>query len=354
MSAANNSERTRSEIKIGLDKSFMNHAKLRLIKLALIGFFFAIPTLSFAQIESDSIHEIEVRLKSGTRPCAGVRVRLMRPSGMMTVGETYSSQDGQARFINLLPGEYIIETGANENFEATATRVSVTPIEFKTPRPMRLQVMIDVPARKTDAVSAPGIVLADVDLNIPEAAVKHYRKGIEAQRAGKSDEALKEFKAAAEAHSKFYSARLELGRELRAQKRFAEAEEALRPLEAIAPKRAEPLVEHAIVLMVLRRQKDAARELQKAIEMEETNWAAHLYIGWALLDDEPEKAEQHFTRAIQLNEQKAAQAHLSLARLAYKKGLRDDAIKHLEAYLAIAPDAPDSAAVRKLLGQLRK
>jgi tetratricopeptide (TPR) repeat protein len=141
---------------------------------------------------------------------------------------------------------------------------------------------------------------------------------------------------------------------LRAQKRFNEAEEALRPLLEIAPRRAEPRIELAIVLLVLRRQKDSARELRKAIELEEASWVSHLYLGWALLEDEPDQAELHFTRALELDEQRAAQAHLSLARLAHGRKMKQDAIRHLEAYLTLAPDAPDANAVRKLLGQIRK
>jgi tetratricopeptide (TPR) repeat protein len=317
-------------------------------------FFWLFLPSSFAQVASDSIHRIEVRLKAGSLQGGGVRVRLLRRSGMMVVAETFSTQDGHARFINLTPGEYIVETGESEGFEATSTIVSVLPVEFKKPRPLQVNVTVDLPARKQPVMSAPGVVMADADLNVPASALKHYRKGLEAQRSGKTSDAIKEFKAAVEAHPKFYSARLELSRGLRAEKRFQEAEEWLRPLAEIAPKRAEPRIEHGIVLLALGRRKEAADQLRKALELEEANWITHLYLGWALLEDEPERAEQYFSRALELNEQKAAQAHLSLARLVYRKGLRQDAIRHLEAYLALAPDAQDANAVRKLLSQLRK
>jgi tetratricopeptide (TPR) repeat protein len=215
-------------------------------------------------------------------------------------------------------------------------------------------VTVDLAGRKRPPSPAPGVISADTDLDVPEAALKHYRKGVEALGAGKTSEAIKGFKVAVEAHPRFYAARLELGRVLRAQKRFNEAEEALRPLLEIAPRRAEPRIELAIVLLVLRRQKDSARELRKAIELEEASWVSHLYLGWALLEDEPDQAELHFTRALELDEQRAAQAHLSLARLAHGRKMKQDAIRHLEAYLTLAPDAPDANAVRKLLGQIRK
>ncbi|HJU56919.1 MAG TPA: tetratricopeptide repeat protein [Pyrinomonadaceae bacterium] len=304
--------------------------------------------------QSDSIHEVEVYLRARSASVNGVNVRLIRQSGMMPVANTFSNQDGRIKFTGLLPGEYVVETSESDKFEATATRVTVRPIEFTEPKPTSVSVYIDLPARKGPEQAAPGVVLADVDLKVPDAALKRYRKGMEALRAGNRDDATEEFKAAVNAYPQYYAARLELGRQLRAQLLFDEAEAALRPLGEIAPKRAEPRIEYAIVLLALKRPKEAAGQLRKALELEETNWVTHLHLGWALLETEPAEAERYFRRALELDERKAAQAHLSLARLAYAKGQRQDSIRHLEAYLTLAPDAPDAPAVRQLARQLRR
>jgi Tfp pilus assembly protein PilF len=328
-----------------------NRKSLRVASLLACVLLFACSSL--AQ-NSDAIHEIEVLLRARGAQVSGVRVRLLRESRMQPITETYSRQDGQIRFSGLLPGDYVVETGESENLEATATRVTIIVPHaiFGKPTSQRVTVSVDIPVRKVAAIPSPGVVLADVDQNVPEAASKHYRKGLEEQRAGKN--AAKEFKAAIVAYPKYYAARLELGRELRTQKRFSEAEEALRPLGEIAPKHAEPHVEYGMVLLALSRPREAAVELRKALALEEANWATHLNLGWALLTDEPAEAESHFTRALELDEKKAAQAHLSLARLAHMRGMRQQSIRHLEAYLKLAPDAPDASAVRKLLDQLRK
>ena len=307
-----------------------------------------------AAAQSDSIHEVEVHLRARGDSVNGVHVRLIRQSGMMPVADTFSNQDGRIRFTGLLPGEYTVETVESDKFEATATRVTVRPIEFTEPKPTSVSVYIDLPARRQPDVAAPGVVLADVDLKVPEAALKRYRKGMEFLRVGNRDEAVEEFRAAVKGYTQYYAARLELGRQLRAQLQFNEAEEALRPLGDIAPKRAEPRIEHAIVLLALKRPAEAAAQLRKALELEEANWVTHLHMGWALLETETAEAVRHFKRALELDEQKAAQAHLSLARLAYAGGSRADSVRHLETYLALAPDAPDAPAVRRLLGQLKK
>ena len=311
---------------------------------------------SRAQGSSDAIHEVEVLLRARGGQVGGVRVRLLRESRMLPIGETFSGQGGEVRFSNLLPGDYIVETIENESFEATVTRVSIVVAEggFGKPMPRRFSVTVDLPVRKQPGPGAPGVVMADVDLKVPEAALRHYRKGSEALRAGKKTDAVKELKAAVEAYPNYYAARLDLGRELRAEKLFPEAEDMLKPLGKIAPTHPEPLVEYAMVLLALGRAKEAASQLRKALEMEEANWATHLYLGWALLETEPAEAERHFARALELDERKAAQAHLSLARLAHSRRDRQEAVRHLEAYLALAPDAADADVVRKLLAQLRK
>jgi tetratricopeptide (TPR) repeat protein len=320
----------------------------------LCGLFLTCQSLAQTSSESDAIHELEVQLRARGEQVGGVRVRLLNQSRMLTIADTFSGREGQLKFVNLLPGEYLVETSENDRFEATVTRVTIIPIDFRKPRATHVIARIDLPPRKFPGLPPPGVVMADVDVNVPEAALKHFRKGAEALRLGKTGDAVKELKAAIEAHPKFYTARLELGRELRAEKHFDEAEETLRPLGEIAPRRAEARIEYAIVLLGLGRSKDAASELRKALVLEEANWVTHLHLGWALLKDEPTEAEKHFTRALELDERKAAQAHLSLARLAHMRGMRPEAIRHLEAYLALAPEAPDADAVRKLLNQLRK
>lgn len=308
-----------------------------------------------AAAQSDAINEIEVYLKARDASVAGVRVRLITQRGLIPVADTFSGQEGQLRFTGLLPGEYILETGESDKFEATATRVTIETIKILgRPKSMRETVRVELPARRPSDTAAPGVVMADVDLKVPEAALKRYLKGMEALRAGNRDDATGEFKAAVKAYPQYYAARLELGRQLCAQHLFKEAEEAFRPLGELAPKRSEPRIEYGIVLLALKRPNEAAGQLRKALELEEANWVTHLHLGWALLEAEPEEAERYFRRALELDERKAAQAHLSLARLAYAKGLRQDSINHLEAYLTLAPDAPDVPAVRRLLGQLQK
>lgn len=300
--------------------------------------------------ENEVVHQIEGRLQFKTGTVAGLRVRLLRRDSLEPVGDTFSHPDGSFAFTRVSDGDYLVETFETETLEATSTEVILRP---RPRRPISFNVFIDIPSKSAPAKTPAGVVAADVDLNVPKDASKHYRNGLKALKSGDSQTAVTELRKAIAAYPNYFAARLDLGRELRIEKRFQEAEDVLSPLTGIAPRRAEPRLEYGIVLLELKRPEQAATELRESLKLEEANWATHLYLGWALLESQPQEAETHFKRALELDERKAARAHLALARLADAQGMRQIAIVHLEAYIALMPNAADTDAARKLADHLR-
>jgi Tfp pilus assembly protein PilF len=314
----------------------------------------ALTTIGSAYTQSDSAgvyHDIEGILHFSHGRAGGVQVRLYRQSGFRLIAETFSRTEGQFSFKRVVEDEYVVETRETDKFEATSTSVAVRP--FPRNRPTTFYVMVDVPLKRIAARPAPGVVAADVDLNVTKEARKHFDAGMKAIAAGNSEKGIAELEAAIAAYPAYYAARLELARELRAQKRYDESEETLKPLLESAARRVEPRVEYGILLITAGRRDEAVTELNKALEIEEPNWAIHFYLGWALLEKNGEQAKHHFERALVLDERKAARAHLPLARLANEKGERQTAIKHLDAYVAAAPKAADAEQARKLAERLR-
>lgn len=297
------------------------------------------------------IHQIEGRIISRSGEVRGLRVRLLKSPDREPIAETFSRPEGRFVFRPLVQGEYLVETFESETFEATLTPVTIFPPHKDYP--MTVNFVVELPLKPPPAAVKPGVVAADVDLNVPKAALKRYRAGMEALGKGEAARAVEELRAAVDLFPDYYAARIELGRELRIQKRFQEAEEVLQPLARIAPRRAEPRIERGIVLLELGRRSEAVDELQAALKLQEDNWAAHLYLGWALLEGNEERAELHFKRAVEIDEQRAARAHIALARLADARGQRQLALDHLDAYLELAPKANDAAAVRALAARLR-
>ena len=298
-------------------------------------------------------HRIEGRIQQRNRSVDNIQVRLFKMPEMQPVGDTFTRQDGQFMFQRIPTGDYLVETFETEKYEATQTSVSVYPRDLLEPRPTSATVFIDLPLKSSPARVAPGEVSADVDLDVPKKALKHYKDGMKKLEKRESAQGITELQTAIEMYPTYYAARLELGRELRLRKRFQEALEIIQPLMRIAPRRAEPHIEHGIILLALERREESVNEFNAALRLGEANWAAHLYLGWALLEQDGTKAEAYFQRALKLDEEKAARAHLALARLAEAKGERLLALDHLDAYLSLAPQAHDAEATRKLAERLR-
>ncbi|CAN5807151.1 hypothetical protein BH20ACI3_BH20ACI3_17840 [soil metagenome] len=300
--------------------------------------------------QSDTIyHKIEGRIQFRIDGVGNLRVRLLRD--FRPVGETFTRPEGQFNFNMLLEGDYIVETFETEKYEATSASLVVRPVVRGRTEVFR--VFVELALKPPPARVAPGVLAADIDLDVPKAARKHYSAGLKALKEGNTERGIKELQTAVNLYPQYYGARLALGLELRVQKQYEKAAEVLRPLHEIAPKRAEPLVQHAAALLALGRRDEAIEELNNAVGLEGENWAAHFYLGWALLESAGDMAEPHLKRALILGEHKAARAHLALARLANAKGQQQLAIDHLEAYLKLAPHGDDAEFARRLVQTLR-
>lgn len=301
----------------------------------------------------NALHQIEGRVRSQAAELRGIHVKLVLASDMRTITETFTTAEGRFIFKSLREGDYLVETMETDLFEATSTKVSLYPPIRTAPTPNLVMLLVDVPLKSAKKQTL-GVITADVDLNVPKDAQKHYRAGMKALESADSQRAVAELQKAIAVYPKYYAARLALGRELRLQRKFDEAANVLESLPQIAPGRAEPRIEYGIVLLNLKRRPEAARELNEAIRLEEASWAAHLYLGWAVLENDEKTASKHFKRALELDEQKAARAHIALGQIANNEGRREEALKHLVAYLTLVPNASDAEAVRKLAETLRK
>ena len=108
-------------------------------------------------------------------------------------------------------------------------------------------------------------MMADVDLNVPKKALKHYHAGMQKLGKGESEKGMAELRKAIDIFPNYYAARLELARELRFKKRFDEALDVVEPLPQIAPRRAEPRIERGIILLSLKRLEDAINGIRGSL-----------------------------------------------------------------------------------------
>jgi tetratricopeptide (TPR) repeat protein len=323
--------------------------RLRLV--TAIGMALVILGTTSVRARQVGINRLEGFLRAAGRERPVVKVRLILERGMRPVGETISGTDGRFYFDGLLPSDYVLETEETKVFKPTTTRLRI--YQYTTQEGTNSHVTVTLPLKENSPVVV-GTVAADEDRGVPEEAHKRFESGHRAAATGDASKAISEFRAALEAWPTYYGARLELGRELRKHGRFKEALEALEPLRSSAPKKAEPLIEIGIVNMALSKREAATIALKEAVRLDDASWSAHLYLGYALVDEHDEEAEPHFWRALKLNEKEAAKAHLALARLADRYGYAKEALEQLDAYLKLEPDSPDSDSIRKLAEKLRK
>jgi Tfp pilus assembly protein PilF len=299
-------------------------------------------------------HEVEGRVWfRGGGGVGQVRVRLLRLPENRPVAETYTRREGQFRFTHVAAGEYAVETFETERFEAALQNVSVNPVVRNQPTTFTVSVELSERAAGGGEKSPPGVAAADVDAGVPRKAVEHYLTAMKALREDDFERAANEFKKAIAAHTPYYAARLEYGRELRRRGEGVQAEEVLRPLLDTAPRKVAARVEYGRVLLVLKRRDEAVAQLEEAAGLPGAGWEPHYYLGWALLETHADKAETHLRKAIALDEVSAARAHLALARLAHERGQRSAAVAHLDAFLALSPDSQEAPSARALAEKLK-
>jgi Tfp pilus assembly protein PilF len=329
---------------------------IQLCRAACVLLFFLLPSVPVrAQSDAATVyHEIEGHVQFSRGRAANIRVRLLRMPETQPVAETFTRAEGQFRFTQVTEGEYAVETLETDRFEAALQSVAVRPVPRNMPTTFRVVIELsEKAADKAGAKYAPGVSMADVDAGVPQKAVEHYLAGMKSLRNSDSDRAISEFKKAVNAHPPYYAARLAAGRELRRRGKLEEAAEFLRPLRDTAPRKAEPRIEYALVLLALGKRDDAVAELKVAASLPAAGWEAHYYLGWALLETRAGDAETHLRRALELDEARAARAHLALARLANERGQRAGAIAHLESFLTLSPDSQEAESARALADKLR-
>src|ERR1051325_8263555 len=146
------------------------------------------------------LHSIEGRIRQRNKTVDNIRVRLVRYPQMQPIADTFTRQDGQFVFQRVPTVDYIVETLETDMYQATETSVAVYPTNLNEPRPTTVTVFVDLPLKEGPEKVAPGEVMADVDLNVPKNALKHYHAGMQKLGNGESEKGIAELRAAIDAY----------------------------------------------------------------------------------------------------------------------------------------------------------
>ncbi len=160
-----------------------------------------------------------------------------------------------------------------------------------------------------------------------EEAIAYFKKGTELSRENKLEEAIQAFQKAVELKEDFFEAYVNLGAFLFQQQKDDEAEKALLKALELSPEESKP------------------KEILAAINFEK----AKILIQNNKMDEALERLKQSYNfRADH------AYVNFLLGYLYHDKEMKEEAIKHLEAFLQLAPNAPQVKDVKKLLKSLKK
>jgi len=166
-----------------------------------------------------------------------------------------------------------------------------------------------------------------LEQKMEEEALAYFKKGIKLSRENKLEEAIQAFQKAVELKEDFFEAYVNLGVFLFQQQKDDEAEKALLKALELRPEESKP------------------KEILTDINFEK----AKILIQENKMDEALERLKQAYNfRADH------AYVNFLLGYLYHEKEMKDEAIKHFEAFLQLAPNAPQVKEVKELLESLKK
>ena len=182
-------------------------------------------------------------------------------------------------------------------------------------------------------------------------------KGVELYQARKFDEAVVRLKRAVESDPSDVASRYHLGLALVELKQYAEAESQLKQAAELraeaGPRKDQILAGVAQAYMGQGRLEEAERTIREALEARPDSAEANLALGKLHLHRKNyAEAAKALDKAIELNP-KDPYAHY-YAGIAYSNiGRQDRMVNEFQMFLKMAPDAPEAAKVRSLLRGVR-
>src|SRR5436305_6715008 len=305
-----------------------------------------------ASARAQGLNTLEGRvvLPSGMQPSQPVRVMLTQ-SGR-PIFETFTDLSGRFSFTGLRGGTYqLTAEGDDQTFETTAVTVDITGVGGIA---QTFTQNIQLRPKAGAAVSPAATVAAEeIDPDVPDAAKEKYRQGLKSAAADKTEQAVKLFQEAVEAHARFYAANLALAEQLSKLQRYDEALAAYRRAGELKPDRAEPYVGIGVTLVSQKRYDEGIRLLRGVVEVDKDLPAPYLSLGYAeMMTGDDKSAEEHLLRALELA--RPPLAHIYLANVYEQTGEFSKAVAQLEAYLKENPRSPQADAVRAAIEKLRQ
>lgn len=215
--------------------------------------------------------------------------------------------------------------------------------------PLKAQAPLAEATRPRAAISAR-------ELSIPESARRNYDRSRIALLEKKDPEAaVTHLRKAIHDYSDYYEAWYLLGVAFIMQKQPDEAEAALRKSAAMSAEQfAPPLLALASLYSDAHRYAEAEPLAAQAIELDDSLWYAHYELARARFRLGRAPVALSSARIVVRERPDYPRGRLLLALIQAQRNRYHDALTHLDAYLLLAPDAPDRPHLLRLQGELTR
>ncbi|MBX7172548.1 MAG: tetratricopeptide repeat protein [Pyrinomonadaceae bacterium] len=289
-----------------------------------------------------------VVLPNGSPINAKISIKLQS----MTKGEILATTDDSGKFVfsRLAPGTYIFTVEGNEEFETATQETEILQQRNSGPQTVSLTIRLRYKVKRE---AKPGVINVE-NAKVPKKAMESYRKAVKLAGSNEHQAAIEELKSAVAEYPNYMDAFNEMGVQYMKLNELEKAEESLKSAIKIKPEAYEPLVNYGIVLFRLKRFDDAETAFRSALKIKKQSAVIHFYLGRLLTSLERfDDAEKELDLAWRESQETMNEVHRMLANLYIAKNDNKRAIKSLEKYLNLVPNAPDSENLRKVISQLK-
>jgi Tetratricopeptide repeat len=318
--------------------------------------FCIIPGLLFAQ-QPNQLGRIigGVKVSRGDFPPHPILVSLEFRGA--TIESAYTDGQGRFGFYNLVANSYRVSI-SDDSYNPVSELVDLNPASS----PMNMVQITLTPRPGSNQESLPGRMAgsnpylvdpAEYYRRFPKKTVKEFEKGVDADKHGKTDDAVQHYQKALSYSPDFYPAHNNLGSDYLSQKNFdasrTQFEEALKSNQNDA----QAYFNLANVLLLTQHNAEAEREIEEGLKRRPDSAFGYFLQGTLYSNtNRAELAEKSLQHAQQLDPA-MSQVYLQLVNLYLRQGQTSDAINQLEAYLKAFPNTPFSPKARDLLKRLQ-
>jgi tetratricopeptide (TPR) repeat protein len=261
-----------------------------------------------------------------------------------------TNQTGNFAFRGLPAGSYTVTIEKEADYKPVTHTVDIIQFRGAPAQTYTLNIRLQF---KDRTVVKPAVLNAEF-AEVPRKALAHYDSAIEHSKKGNHLAAVEELKLATAEYPSFTQAFNELGVQYLKLGRLPEAHQAFQSALKIDPDSFPAIINCGIVNFMMKRYAEAVPILRKALQKNAQSAVGHYFLGQALANlGFFEEAEKELLASLEFGREEMKEAHRILAIIYISRGARKEAAKELEAYLRLAPNAPDAKELKDKIRMLR-